>query len=102
MRVWGLPAKIRALLVTRMHDAEPDYVSADPSPTVWPLISALAVTGLFIGTIFTPWALVVGSVPVSIALIGWFWPKQSEAAVEREIEIKPEQARPASIATVEA
>jgi cytochrome c oxidase subunit I+III len=101
LRVKGLPLKIRALLVTRMHDAEPDYIANDPSPTIWPLLSAMAVTGLFISTIFTPWGLVWGSIPVTIALIGWFWPKGEEAKTDREIEVKPQKAEPAVIRVAE-
>jgi hypothetical protein len=26
---------------------------------------------------FTPWALVWGSIPLAVALMGWFWPKPS-------------------------
>jgi cytochrome c oxidase subunit 1 len=33
---------------------------------------------MFIATIFTPWGLVVGSIPIGVAVIGWFWPKSSE------------------------
>ncbi len=92
-RVDGLPLKIRALLVTRLHDAEPDYIAEDPTPTAWPLITAVAVTGLFISTIFTPWGLIWGAIPVSIALIGWFWPNKNEAETDREIEVKPHNGR---------
>jgi cytochrome c oxidase subunit 1 len=101
VRVDGLPLKVRAMLVTRMHDAAPDYISIDPSPTIWPLVSALSVTGLFISTIFTPWGLVVGAVPLTIALIGWFWPKKDETETECEIEVKPEEAQPAVFRTVD-
>jgi cytochrome c oxidase subunit I+III len=90
-RVTGLPTKIRALLVTRIHDAEPDHIANDPPPTIWPFVSAIAVTGMFIGTIFTPWALIWGSIPVAIGLIGWFWPKAEEARKEREVERKPHE-----------
>src|SRR5262249_35678773 len=44
-------------------------------PELWPLIAAIAVTIFFIGTIFTPWAVVWGTPPIGIALVGWFWPK---------------------------
>ena len=30
---------------------------------------------LIVAVIFTPWGLVYGSLPVTITLIGWFWPK---------------------------
>lgn len=35
---------------------------------------------LFVGSVFTPWAMVWGAVPVAIATIGWFWPRRAEAA----------------------
>ncbi|MDB6092109.1 MAG: coxA1, partial [Gammaproteobacteria bacterium] len=93
--VVGLPTQIRALLVTRLHDAEPDHIASDPYPSIWPLLSAFAVTGLFIATIFTPWGLVWGAIPVTVALTGWFWPKGDEVDAERRIEVKPEAGRPA-------
>jgi cytochrome c oxidase subunit 1 len=31
---------------------------------------------MFVSSIFTPWAVVIGSVPVAAALIAWFWPKR--------------------------
>ena len=96
IRTWvtGLPIRTRALLVTRLHDAAPDHVQSDPDASIWPFVSALAVTVLFIGSIFTAWALIWGAIPVTIALIGWFWPNEEEARVEREIEIKPQNETP--------
>jgi hypothetical protein len=60
-----------------------------PRPTIWPFIGAITVTVMFIGSIFTPWALVWGSVPVAIALTAWFWPSKGEADESRSIEVKP-------------
>lgn len=40
------------------------------------LIIAIAVSILFVGSIFTPWALVWGAVPVAIGLTIWFWPQR--------------------------
>ena len=39
------------------------------------LLTAIATSVMLIWSIFTPWAVVWGSIPVAIALIGWFWPK---------------------------
>jgi cytochrome c oxidase subunit 1 len=44
---------------------------------------------MFVGSIFTPWAVVWGTIPVAIALIAWFWPKARETAVSRELERRP-------------
>ena len=37
--------------------------------------TALATTAMFIGSIFTPWAVVWGSIPIFITMTAWFWPK---------------------------
>ncbi len=73
--VVGLRSDKRDVLITSVLDAEPDHREIFPEPTIWPLLAALATTGLFIGSIFTPWAVVIGAIPVFITLIGWFWPK---------------------------
>jgi cytochrome c oxidase subunit I+III len=90
--VVGLPDTVRTTLVTRMNDAEPHHVAVLPRPSIWPLLAALATTVLFIGSVFTPWALVWGAIPVTITLIGWFWPRREETRRILEIEVKP-QAR---------
>jgi cytochrome c oxidase subunit I+III len=59
-------------------DAEPDHRTRLPGPSIWPFITALAVSGLFTGSIFTPWAVPVGSVPVTMALIARLWPSQKD------------------------
>ena len=76
--VAGLKPDRREVLITSVLDAEPDHRTEFPGPSVWPLLAALAVTGTFIGSIFTPWAVVIGAVPVAITLTGWFWPKPGE------------------------
>ncbi|MDB5715963.1 MAG: cytochrome ubiquinol oxidase subunit [Sphingomonadales bacterium] len=72
----GVGLEKREVLVSSVVDALPQYRQKSPAPSLWPIFSALAVTILFIGSIFTPWALVWGAVPVGIALTGWFWPKR--------------------------
>jgi cytochrome c oxidase subunit I+III len=71
----GLRTDRRELVVTSVAEARPELRETSPEPSIWPLIAALATTGLFIGSIFTPWAVVWGAPPVAAALIGWFWPK---------------------------
>jgi cytochrome c oxidase subunit 1 len=75
--VVGLRSDIREVLVTYLLDAEPDHRTEFPEPSIWPFCTALAVSGLFIGSIFTPWAVVFGAVPVFVGLTGWFWPKKA-------------------------
>jgi cytochrome c oxidase subunit I+III len=80
--VVGLHPDKREVLVTKVVDAEPDHRYHSPEPSIWPFITAIATTGLFIASIFTPWGLVWGSIPVTIALIGWFWPTKKDLSEE--------------------
>jgi cytochrome c oxidase subunit 1 len=84
--VRGLDDEMREVLVTRALDAEPDHRDEMPQPSSWPFWAAIAVTGMFIGSIFAPSAVAWGAIPIAIALIGWFWPnrKQSEQSRARE------------------
>jgi heme/copper-type cytochrome/quinol oxidase subunit 1 len=76
--VVGLRTDVRDVLVTHVLDAEPDHRVEFPSPSIWPFLTAIATTILFIGSIFTPWAVVWGAVPVFITMVGWFWPKSPD------------------------
>ena len=76
--VVGVRSDRKEVLVTRLLDAEPDHRYHSPEPNVWPFFTALATTALFIGSIFTPWAVVWGAIPMAITLILWFWPKRED------------------------
>jgi cytochrome c oxidase subunit I+III len=80
----GLSPDIREILVTTAVEAEPDVRQVSPQPSIWPLLTALSLTGLFIGSIFNEWAVVYGAIPVGLCVLGWFWPRP----VKRE-EIAP-------------
>jgi len=73
--VCGLRADRRELLITSLRSAEPQARESSPRNSIWPLLAAIASTVMLISSIFTPWAMVWGAVPVLITLIGWFWPK---------------------------
>ena len=73
--VAGLAVDHREIVVTTLAEARPDLRETSPQPSIWPLLTAIAVGGAFIGSIFTPWAVVWGGIPVAIGLIAWFWPK---------------------------
>jgi cytochrome c oxidase subunit 1 len=87
--VAGMPTDERSVLITRLHDAQPDQIEFFPTPTLWPLVSAIATTIMLIGSIFTPWAVVWGAIPVAIGLTGWFWPSRKETLSQLAHEVKP-------------
>ncbi|MBO4220942.1 cytochrome c oxidase subunit I [Bradyrhizobium neotropicale] len=71
----GLRTDRRELVVTSLVAAEPQAREASPRNSIWPLWAAIATTVMLIWSIFSPWAVVWGSIPIAITLIGWFWPK---------------------------
>jgi cytochrome c oxidase subunit 1 len=76
--VVGLRTDVRDVLVTHVLDAEPDHRIEFPAPSTWPLWTAVATTAMFIWSIFTPWGVVWGSIPMFITMTGWFWPKSPD------------------------
>jgi cytochrome c oxidase subunit I+III len=80
--VTGLSMTKREALLTSSTDAVPVTRWAMPDPGIWPLLSAAALTILFVWSIFSPWGVVWGSIPLAIALTAWFWPKASQPSLE--------------------
>ena len=80
----GLRKDRREALLTTPMDALPATRWGMPDPDIWPFWSAIALTALFIGSIFTPWAVVWGAIPVGIGLTVWFWPRRSEPSTQGE------------------
>ena len=87
----GVRTDRREVLVTRLLDAEPDHRYHSPEPNVWPFVSAVFLSIMLIGSMYTPWAVVWGSIPPTIALIAWFWPTRKDLDDET---LPYEKARP--------
>jgi cytochrome c oxidase subunit 1 len=85
--VVGLHEDVRSFLTTRILDAEPDGHEEFPKPTMWPFWAAVATGAAFLGSIFTPWGITFGAIPVAITMIGWFWPERQPAERRRAREI---------------
>jgi O-antigen/teichoic acid export membrane protein len=64
------------MLLTTVVAAAPDLREAVAEASLWPFIAACATGVLFVASIFSPWAVVVGAIPATIALTAWFWPKE--------------------------
>ena len=71
----GLRVDRRELLVTSIAAAKPEAREASPRNSIWPFWTAIATAVMLIWSIFSPWAVVWGAIPIVITLIGWFWPK---------------------------
>ncbi|OZI23167.1 cytochrome c oxidase subunit I [Bordetella genomosp. 9] len=87
--VAGLAADAREVLSTTAVDARPDLRVLFPTPSIWPFLSAVATSALFIGSVYTPWAVVWLSLPVGVALILWFWPRRHGTRQAIRLEQRP-------------
>jgi cytochrome c oxidase subunit I+III len=75
-KVTGLHVDSKEVLITRGSDARADLREPVPAPSIWPLIASIATSAMLIGSIFKPSALLWGSLPVGVALIGWLYPRE--------------------------
>jgi hypothetical protein len=88
-QVSGLAVNQREVLVTSVIEAQPDHRVVFPTPGPWPFVAAVATTVLFVASIFTPWAVVWGAIPVGVVLIAWFWPSREQSEREMLLEQAP-------------
>jgi cytochrome c oxidase subunit I+III len=84
--VTGLRTDVRDTLVTTLLDAEPDSKHRHPSPSIWPLLTAIATTILFVTLIFTPWGAVIGTPLLLLGLLGWSWPRGQDKREQQLVE----------------
>ena len=80
--VTGLRVDRRELVGTSVNYAEAQTREVAPDPSIWPFLAAVATTVMLVGSIFTPWAVVWGTPPIAVTLIGWFWPKGEKEDVD--------------------
>jgi cytochrome c oxidase subunit I+III len=84
--VTGLRTDVRDVLVTTLLDAQPDSKHRHPIESIWPLLTALATTVLFVTLIFTPWGAVIGTPLLLLGLLGWGWPRGREKQEQQLVE----------------
>jgi len=85
----GLAADKREVLVTYLLDAEPDHRYPMPGPSLWPFLTAIATSVMFVWSIFYAIGVVWGSLPVFLCLIGWFWPTKGKKDLEHQTPQRP-------------
>jgi cytochrome c oxidase subunit I+III len=71
---------VRESFGTSLMDAEPESRVNLVAPTYWPFLAAVATGVIFVGAMFTLWAVPVGALLFYFTLIGWHWPFSKELA----------------------
>jgi cytochrome c oxidase subunit I+III len=80
--VTGMHTDRREILVTTTLDARPSYRHHSPSGNVGPLLLAICMGAVFIGSIFTPYAVPCGFGLAMLAGLVWAWPSKKEFRLE--------------------
>lgn len=63
---------------TRLMNATLERTAVVASPTIWPLLAALSLAVMVIGSIFNLWFLPGAAPFVFASIVGWLWPKKGE------------------------
>ncbi|RDJ03263.1 cytochrome c oxidase subunit I [Rhizobium grahamii] len=71
----GLRVDRREILITGLVEASPEARESSARNSAWPFWAAVATSVMLIWSMFSPWAVIWGSIPIAVTLIGWFWPK---------------------------
>ena len=74
----GLRIDRREVLITSVMDAEPQYISVLPGPSIWPLALAIATCVAFLGVLHSTWWVPLGAFLAFLAIAGWQWPRHEE------------------------
>jgi cytochrome c oxidase subunit 1 len=90
--VGGIREDIPEMLVTNSLDSEPQFKEEMPGPSIWPFLTSIAVSIAFIWSIFSPWGIAYGAIPVVITLIGWLWPRGHSPTPRRDVPQHVEQS----------
>jgi cytochrome c oxidase subunit 1 len=69
--------------VTTTFDAEPDYRHRQPTASIWPFFLALCMAETWIGSVFTPWAVLIGFGLTLLGMLGWGWQSSQHIEMER-------------------
>ena len=76
--VTGLHVNTREVISTSIHDGVPVHRYSVQGPSIWPFIVSLMVGGMFIGFMFTFWAVPLAMLAMFFGFLGWFWSNSVE------------------------
>jgi cytochrome c oxidase subunit I+III len=79
------PSDWRAAIITSTLDGEPEEIYRVAGPSIWPLVTAIGVFGIFGALTYgaTPIAI-VGAVVTIIGVLAWNWPGRPKARAEED------------------
>jgi cytochrome c oxidase subunit 1 len=71
--ITGLHVNFREMLATTIHEAKPEHRYQVPEQSIIPFLMAVVTGAVFIGFIFTAWAMPVGIATSAVGMFFWFW-----------------------------
>ena len=80
------PSRWRGSLIVGVLDGRPLAIAHLPRRSWWPFIMSLGFTTLFIAALVEfLWVALVGAAITLVAIVGWFWPLDTETKAIREL-----------------
>jgi cytochrome c oxidase subunit I+III len=104
------PSRWRGSLIVDVLDGRPRAIAHLPRKSGWPFIMSLGFTTLFVALLLDSlWLAIAGGVITLVAIIGWFWPVDTERVAIEEAYIDeaetpggtPADASPAALGPVD-
>jgi len=99
------PSRWRGSVVVNVLDGRPLALAHLPRRSVWPFVMSVGFTTLFVSALLDhKWLAIAGLVITAVALVGWFWPVDTEGTAIEEAYVDearvpgsdPEDTRPAA------
>jgi len=80
------PSRWRGSLVVGVLDGRPLAMAHLPSRSWWPFIMSLGFTTLFVSALLeVTWIALAGAAITLVAIVGWFWPVDTESTAIAEL-----------------
>ncbi|HSJ34162.1 MAG TPA: cytochrome c oxidase subunit I [Acidimicrobiia bacterium] len=92
------PLRWRAALITGTSDARPEEVFRVAGPSLWPLLTACGVVGIFVAELTKlRWAAFIGVAVVVVGAIGWNRPEPVAVSEEEELAFEADHGIPVRV-----
>jgi cytochrome c oxidase subunit I+III len=91
----GRPERWRGSLVVGVTDGRPIALAHLPRRSIWPFVLSVGFLLLFLSALLdNVWIALPGLVVTAVALVGWFWPLDTETVAIRETGADRDDAGP--------
>ncbi len=89
------PLRWRAAVIVGTADARPQEIFRVAGPSIWPLVAACGLVGVFVAELIKwRWIIAAAALVLITGLVGWNWPEEPPMTVEEEEAFEREHGVP--------